>query len=421
MPRRPAGGGSGRLQGRSKARSQGRSQSGGGCGSGGGGIGRSATVRGMADRVAVCLDKFRGSLSAGEACAALAAGIRAAAPRCDVREVPVADGGEGTIDALVRAGYQWRAATAHDPAGRPVTAGFAVSGSRAVVELAQASGLHYVMGREIPLTASTFGTGELIRAALDAGATSIVLAAGGSATTDGGAGMLAALGARLTNEDGTPAGPGGGGLLMLDALDLTGLDPRLAGCEIILASDVNSPLLGPRGAAAVFGPQKGATSADVTVLERGLQRLAAAMARATGADRAAEPGAGAAGGAGFAALAALGAQRRPGIDFILDELHVGELLQGAALAVTGEGKLDAQSLHGKAPAGVAELAARLGVPLVVVAGQVSLTSAQLRRLGAVAAYPLTAEAGSVAEAISEAGPLLARIGRRLGARYLTGR
>ncbi len=364
-------------------------------------------------RVVVCLDKFRGSLTAAAACEALGSGIRAAAPACDVRLVPIADGGEGTVDALVSAGYQRRAATVRDPAGRPVTAAFAVRGGRAVVELAQASGLHHVAGQPIPLTASTFGTGELIRAALDAGCTSIVLAVGGSATTDGGAGMLAALGARLLTADGTAAGPGGGGLLALDRIDLTGLDPRLASAGIILASDVSSPLLGPDGAAAVYGPQKGASPADVALLERGLRRLAAAMAQVTGADRAGEPGAGAAGGTGFAALAALGARRRPGIEFMLEELRVASLLEGACLAVTGEGRLDGQSLHGKAPAGVAALARRLGVPLAVVAGQIALTPAELDSLGAVAAWSLAAEAGSVREAMREAGPLLARIGGRL--------
>ncbi len=372
----------------------------------------------MAARVVVCLDKFRGSLPADEACAALAQGIRAAAPGHAVREVPIADGGEGTIDALVRAGYRRRTVAAHDPAGRPVTAGFAVRGRRAVVELAQASGLHLVAGHEIPLTASTFGTGEVIRAALGEGCRSIVLAVGGSATTDGGAGLLQALGARLLTRDGSPAGPGGGGLLALDRIDLAGLDPRLADTEFILASDVSNPLLGQDGAAAVYGPQKGALPRDIVVLEQGLERFAALLARVTGADRAAEPGAGAAGGAGFAALAVLGARRRPGIEFILEELRVAELLDGACLAGTGEGRIDSQSLRGKAPAGVAALAGRAGVPLVLVAGQSLLTGEQQRELGAAAIYSLTGEAGSVAQAIRDAGPLLTTVGRLLAGRHL---
>ncbi len=369
-------------------------------------------------RVVVCLDKFRGSLRADEACAALAQGIRAAAPAHEVREVPVADGGEGTIDALVRAGYERRAAAAHDPAGRPVQVDFAVRDGRAVVELAQASGLHHVAGQQIPLTASTFGTGEVIRAALGEGCSTIVLAVGGSATTDGGAGMLQALGARLFTADGSPAGPGGAGLLGLARIDLAGLDPRLARTEVILASDVSNPLLGPEGAAAVYGPQKGASPRDILVLEEGLERLATAMARETGADRAGDPGAGAAGGTGFAALAVLGARRRPGIEFMLEELHVAKLLDGACLAVTGEGRLDSQSLQGKAPAGVAALAASLGVPLVLVAGQLDLTAAQQRDLGAAGAYSLTAAAGSVGEAIRQAAPLLTGIGRQLAVAHL---
>ena len=373
---------------------------------------------GVAARVVVCLDKFRGSLPADEACAELARGIRAAAPGQEVREVPIADGGEGTIDALVRAGYGRRTVAAHDPAGRPVTADFAVRAGRAVVELAQASGLHLVAGHEIPLIASTFGTGEVIRAALGEGCRSIVLAVGGSATTDGGAGMLQALGARLLTRDGSPAGPGGGGLLALDRIDLAGLDPRLADTEIVLASDVSNPLLGHDGAAAVYGPQKGARPGDIAVLEQSLERFAALLARATGADRAAEPGAGAAGGTGFAALAVLGARRRPGIEFMLEELAVAELLEGACLVVTGEGRLDGQSLQGKAPAGVAALAARAGVPLVLVAGQCLLTPEQLKGLGAAAVYSLVEEAGSVAAAIRQAGPLLIRAGRQLAARHL---
>lgn len=368
----------------------------------------------------ICLDKFRGSLSAGQACAALAEGIAHAAPACDVRQIPVADGGEGTVEALFRAGYQRRAVAAHDPAGRPVLAEFAISGRRAVVELAQASGLQLVTGDEIPLTASTFGTGEVIRAALDQGCTVIVLAVGGSASTDGGAGMLQALGATLARHDGEPVGPGGGGLLDLHHVDLTGMDPRLASTEVVLASDVSNPLLGPEGAAAVYGPQKGAGPGDVAVLERGLRRFAAVLTRAIGTDLARAPGAGAAGGTGLAALSVLRARRLPGIDFLLGELGLPEILPGSSLAVTGEGRLDRQSLSGKAPAGVAALAARSGVPLIAVAGQITLDPGQLRALGVAAAYSLEREAGSVDQAMRQARSLLVRTGQRLAARYLAG-
>jgi glycerate kinase len=370
--------------------------------------------------VVVCLDKFRGSLSAERACHALAEGIKRGSRRVTVLPVPVADGGEGTVDALVRAGYERRTVAAHDPAGEPITADFAVSHGRAVVELAQASGLHHVAGRKSPLTASTFGTGEVIRAALDQGCTSIVLAVGGSATTDGGAGMLQALGARLIAPNDDPVGPGGVGLLNLDHIDLTGLDSRLLQTELVLASDVSIPLLGQAGAAAVFGPQKGAATADIAQLEKGLGQFAKLIARETGDDLSATPGAGAAGGAGLAALSALRARHRPGIDFLLEELRITEILRGASLAIMGEGRLDGQSLHGKAPTGVAARAARSSVPLVAVAGQIELTGEQMRSLGAIAAYSLVEEAGSVEVAMSEAWSLLIRVGHQIAARHLHG-
>lgn len=393
-------------------------------------------------RVVVCFDKFRGSLSAPRACAALAAGITRARPGAEVLALPVADGGEGTADALLAgAGYQRVRVPVRDPAGQPVTADLAIRADRAVVELAQASGLRPAGDRE-PLTASTYGTGEMILAALDHGCTEIVLAVGGSATTDGGAGMLTALGARLLDGSGQPVGPGGAGLTSLARIDLTGLDQRLAAVRIILVSDVDSPLLGPGGAAAVFGPQKGATVADVEVLERGLTRFAGVMADAIGTgavrggavrggaaegvgapgsaarDLAAAPGSGAAGGTGFAALTALRAERRPGIDFVLAELGVASRLPGATLAVTGEGRLDSQSLRGKAPAGVARLAAAAGVPLVVVAGQIQLTEAELRSLPCAGWYSLAEAAGDAAMAMARADELLAGVGLEIAAVWL---
>ncbi|WP_448627807.1 glycerate kinase [Geodermatophilus sp. URMC 64] len=360
--------------------------------------------------VVVCLDKFRGSLTAVEACAALVRGLEAAGARA--LALPVADGGEGTVAAAVSAGMGAISRRVSGPAGEPVEAVLAVSREHAVVELAEASGLH-LLGERQPLTATTRGTGELIRAALDLGCRSVVLGVGGSATTDGGAGLLEALGARLRDADGRPLPPGGAALRDLAELDLSGLDPRLADTELTLASDVDNPLLGPAGATAVFGPQKGATPDDVAVLEAGLTRWAEQVAAATGRDLADQPGAGAAGGTGFAALAVLGARMRPGIDVVLDAVGADRALAGAALVVVGEGKLDEQSLAGKAPVGVARRTPP-GVPVVAVCGDCTVPAERLREVGIGGAHTLLDEAGGDRDrAMADAAELLERIGRRL--------
>ncbi len=363
--------------------------------------------------VVVCLDKFRGSLTAVDACAALARGLERGRPGTTVRQLPVADGGEGTVAAVLSAGAAAVTRRVTGPDGAPVDAVLAVHDERAVIELAQASGLALLGDEPRPLTASTAGTGELIRAALDLGCRSIVLGVGGSASTDGGAGMLAALGARLLAAAGRDLPPGGAALREIDRVELSGLDPRLAGCRIVLAGDVDNPLLGPAGAAAVFGPQKGAGPDDVVVLEAGLTRWARAVARATGHDHAADPGAGAAGGAGFAALAVLGARRRPGIDVVLDELGADRVLARARLVIVGEGRLDGSSLRGKAPVGVARRTPP-GVPVVAVSGECTVPEATLRAAGLLPGPTLIEEAGGDrARAMAEAPVLLERIGERL--------
>jgi glycerate kinase len=362
--------------------------------------------------VLVCLDKFRGCLTAAQACAAVADGVAGAGGRAVA--MPVADGGEGTVAALARAGYREVHVDVTGPTGRPVRAAFAVRGDRAVVEMAQASGLDLLPGgRQAPLVADSHGTGQLVRAALDRGCLDIVLAVGGSATTDGGAGMLRALGARITDRSGLPLGPGGAALTGVAHVDLSGLDFRLRLARLTLVSDVDNPLTGPSGAAAVFGPQKGASPRDVDVLERGLLRFAEVVAEETGSDLSGEPGAGAAGGTGFAALAVFGARRLPGAGFVLGEIGVEDALREASLVVVGEGRFDEQSLRGKAPVGVAEMARRHGVPVVVVAGEVRLTAERLREVGVVAAWSLLERAGSLDVAIGRAPALLAEIGREL--------
>ncbi|MBB5803526.1 glycerate kinase [Saccharothrix ecbatanensis] len=366
----------------------------------------------MNGTVLVCLDKFRGSLTAERACSAVSEGITDAGGRAVA--MPVADGGEGTVAALVRAGYDEVRVEVSGPTGEPVRAALAVRGERAVIEMAQASGLDVLPGgRLAPLTADTFGTGELIRAALDRGCRDLVLAVGGSATTDGGAGLLRALGARITGASGEPVGPGGEALVGAACVDLSGLDPRLALARVTLASDVDNPLIGPNGAAVVFAPQKGATAGDVEVLERGLCRFAAVMAAEVGRDVSGKPGAGAAGGIGFAALAALDARRASGADFVLREIGVEDALREASLVVVGEGRFDEQSLRGKAPIGVAEAARRHGVPVVVVAGDVRLSAERLRDVGVVAAWSLLERTGDVDTAMRQAPALLTAIGREL--------
>jgi glycerate 2-kinase len=366
--------------------------------------------------VLVSLDKFRGSMSAREACAELASGIRAATD-CRVCACPVADGGEGTVDALVDAGYGRINMTVAGPLGDSAMASFAVSGSRAVIELAQAAGIHLSNGNS-PLGASTDGVGELIISALDRGCTEIVLAMGGTATTDGGSGMLRALGARFLDAEGRDLGPGGGELIHLAGVNLSQLDRRLESVSLIVASDVTNPLLGESGAAAVYGPQKGADSRAIAQLEMGLTRLAELLQVATGRDVVATPGAGAAGGTGFAALA-LGARIESGVQFVLREIRLTERVGEAELIVVGEGAIDQQSLQGKAPVGIAALALRHGVPVIAVAGQIHVPPEQLRELGIVASHELLALAGgSLAKSMSDAPELLRQIGQQIALDHL---
>ncbi|MFC5719262.1 glycerate kinase [Streptomyces gamaensis] len=373
-----------------------------------------------AARVLIAADKFKGSLTAAEVAAHLTAGLRRASPDLAVTALPVADGGDGTVDAAVAAGFERRTLRVAGPLGDPVTASYALRGrdGLAVVEMAEASGLGRLPeGVRAPLTAGTFGTGELLRAALDAGARSLVLGVGGSASTDGGAGMLSALGARFLDRTGAPVRPGGGGLAGLATADLSGLDPRPAGIEVVLASDVDNPLTGPMGAAAVYGPQKGASPEEVAVLDAALARYAEVLEKAVG-PRAAEcvraPGAGAAGGLGYGALVGLGARFRSGIALMLDVLGFSAALERADLVITGEGALDAQTLRGKAVAGVAGAALERGVPVVAVCGRLSLPRESLGAVGIERAYALTDLEPDVERCVAEAGALLERVGERIG-------
>jgi len=369
-------------------------------------------------KIVVAPDKFKGSLPATQVAAAIAAGLHAGRPGAEVVTIPVADGGEGTVDAAVAAGFERVPATAAGPAGDPVRASYARRAEVAVVELAGVCGLARLPGgRPAPLTVSSFGAGEVLRAALEAGARRIVLGVGGSASTDGGAGLLQALGARVLDTSGEPVRPGGAGLREVAALDLTGLHRALcpAGypAEIILAADVDNPLTGPDGAAEVYGPQKGASPAEVAALDAGLRRWAAVVAAAVGRDWSRTPGAGAAGGVGFAALAVLGATRRPGIELVLDLAGFETALDGADLVITGEGSLDAQSLAGKTPVGVARAAARRGIGVIAVAGRSTLTEAELAAAGIATVYALSDLEPDLERCRAEAARLLRRTGQMM--------
>jgi glycerate 2-kinase len=352
--------------------------------------------------------------------AAVARGLTAGRPDVEVSCLPVADGGDGTLAAALAAGYEAVPVSATGPTGEPVQTAYARLGDVAVVEMADVSGLGRLPGgRFAPRTATSRGTGEVVAAALAAGARRVVLGIGGSATTDGGAGLLEALGAQLLDADGAPVGPGGAGLERLARVDVNGVAAVLRGAEVVVACDVDNPLTGPSGAAAVYGPQKGADRDDVAYLDGCLARLADAVAEATGRDLRDEPGAGAAGGVGFAALAVLGAQLRPGIDLMLDLLGFDRLVAGAELVVVGEGSLDEQSLRGKAPVGVARRARVAGVPAVVaVCGRRDLDDAALRAAGIDAAAALTDIEPDPGRCMAEAGPLLERLAQRIAADHL---
>jgi len=340
-------------------------------------------------RVVVAPAPFKAALGPADAAAAMAMGVRLAG--AEAVEVPVADGGEGTLEALVAAaGGRLRTAPARDPLGRPITAEFGVlPDGTAVVELARASGYELLSDHERdPEATSTAGTGDLIRAALDAGATRIIVGVGGSATTDGGLGIAIALGAVVLDDNGEPLAGTGGALLRVRSVDLSGLDPRLAGTPIEVACDVTSPLVGPDGAAHVFGPQKGATHDAVERLDEGLANLAQVMAAEGLPDMADVPRAGAAGGAAGGMAAMLGAHLTDGGALVTQASGLAASLEGADLCLTGEGRLDDQTLTGKAPAAVAAACGELGVPCVGLFGQVDVPPGIARRMGLLAALPI---------------------------------
>jgi glycerate 2-kinase len=328
-------------------------------------------------RVLIAPDKFKGTLTAAEAARAIATGWRSARPGDAVEQIPLADGGEGTLDVILAAlGGRRRWHRVHGPLGEPVTASYGVVGAEdraeAVVESSLASGLQLVArARRDPLRATSWGTGELIRAAGTEGR-HLLVCLGGSATNDAGAGMAQALGIRFLDDAGRELAPGGAALIGLAAIDTSGLDPSARDARVVGACDVDNPLLGPIGATAVYGPQKGARPEDVELLERALTRFADVVRRDVGIDLGPIPGAGSAGGLGAALVAFLGADLRSGTDVVMERVGFAERLERTDLVVTGEGSLDAGSLHGKVPVRVAHRATEASTDVLVLCGRAAV-------------------------------------------------
>lgn len=373
-------------------------------------------------RVVVAPDSFKGSLTSIAAAEAISAGLRDAFPNVICHAIPMADGGEGTVEAVVAVtGGESVCTPATDPLGRPLAAAFGWVPDRrlAVVEMAAASGLPLLADEERdPTRATTHGTGEVVRAALDRGARTLILGLGGSATTDGGAGLLRALGARLLDARGREVA---GILDGVAEVDLSGLDPRLRDLDLTLACDVSNPLLGADGAVAVFGPQKGVTAALAPALEDAMAAYAEALTRACGRDCRDTPGAGAAGGLGFGVMAALGGTVRSGFELISELGDLAGAMRAADFAVTGEGRLDAQSLFGKVPVGIARLGRRTGTPVVAFAGLVEGDPAMFRAEGLAATIPIVDAPMPLSQALADAPALLRRAAGRFMQAVLLGR
>ena len=376
------------------------------------------------EHVVVACDAFKGSVSAARAAAAIARGLLRSLPGLRVEAVPVADGGEGTVEAVVQAaGGRVVPVSVTGPLGRPVEAYLGVlPGGDVVVEVASACGLPLVpAGRRDPRVTTSYGVGELVRAALDRGARRVIVGLGGSATVDGGAGLAQALGARLLDADGRELGPGGAELGRLARIETDGLDPRLKEAEVVVACDVSNPLHGPEGAALVYGPQKGADPAVARELDGHLRHLAEVIRRDLGVDVANVPGAGAAGGMGAALLAFCRGRLRPGVEVVLEAVGLEARLQEADLVITGEGRLDRQTAYGKAPAGVGRLARRLQVPALALCGSIEggVDGALLEACGLVGACAAVSRPMSVEQAVDQGEQLLEEAAERLG--YLLGR
>ncbi|SNT16941.1 MULTISPECIES: glycerate kinase [unclassified Azospirillum] len=366
-------------------------------------------------KILITPDSFKESLAAQAVAEQIAAGIRDALPTADCRIAPMADGGEGTVAAMVAAlDGQTRQISVTGPLGEPVMACYGLSGQTAIIEMAAAAGLALVPpARRDPSQTTSFGVGELIRDALGQGVRHLIIGIGGSATNDGGAGMAQALGIRLLDAEDRDLPFGGGALTRLARIDMTGLDARLHGCRVEVACDVDNPLIGPHGASAIFGPQKGADAAMVQRLDEALYHLAEIIRRQRGLDVANLPGGGAAGGLGAGLHAFLGATLRPGVDIISQAIGLTDRIAWADLVITGEGRLDGQSLHGKVPVGVARLAAAQGKPVIAIAGSLGDGAERLREIGISAMVSCVPGPCTLEKALDDAAANIRRTARTM--------
>jgi glycerate kinase len=361
-------------------------------------------------KIVIAPDSFKDSLSAQGVATAVARGLAEVWPDAELVQRPMADGGEGTIEAVLAAcDGQWMSATVTGPLGDAVEAqwGWLEQSRTAIIEMAMASGLQLLtLEQRDACVSTTHGTGELIHAALDAGAQRIILAIGGSATNDAGSGMLSALGARFVDADGQQVAPGGLALARVQHIELSGLDVRLRDVHFEVAADVDNPLCGLHGASHIFGPQKGASPQQVLELDAALGHFADQSATVLGRDLRDDPGCGAAGGMGFAAKAYLNATFRPGVEVVADLVGLAQALEGADLVITGEGRFDAQTLRGKTPFGVAKIAQRNGIPVIVIAGTLGEGYADLYQYGISAAFAVTSGPMTLDHACRNAADLL---------------
>lgn len=362
------------------------------------------------EKILLVPDSFKGTLSSRQVCQVMAGQLRRFFPQAQVKSIPVADGGEGSVEAfLAAAGGERRTRTVTGPFGEPVEAFYGIlgDGRTAVIEMAACAGLPLAEGRLNPERATTYGVGELLLAAKEAGCTKAILGLGGSCTNDGGAGAAAALGAKFTRADGAAFVPTGGTLGEIAALDVSPVAQALQGMELTAMCDIDNPLYGDAGAAAVFAPQKGADAAMVARLDAGLRHLGQVSARCLGRDFSHLPGAGAAGGLGFGMAAFCGAQLRMGIDAVLDAVGFDSLLPGTDVVFTGEGKIDSQSARGKVVSGVAVRCRKAGVPVVAVVGQIGQGFEEMYQQGLTAVFSINRAAQPFAESRFHAGENLA--------------
>lgn len=370
-------------------------------------------------KIVIAPDSFKESLSALEAANAIERGFKSIFPHAQYKKMPMADGGEGTVQSLADAtDGRIIECTVTGPLGEPVQSFFGLTGDgkTAVIEMAAASGLHLVSPeKRNPLLTSTRGTGELITAAVDTGVQHIIIGIGGSATNDAGAGMIQALGGKLYDKTGMEIGPGGGALAELSAIDMSNLDPRLRDVHIEVACDVDNPLTGPRGASAIFGPQKGATPEMVQLLDRNLGHFADIVEHALGKPFRDIEGAGAAGGIGGSLLAFLSADLKRGIDIVLDAVNFEEEVKGADLVITGEGRIDSQTIYGKTPIGVAKAAKNHGIPVIGLAGSLSDDSQIVHDHGIDALFSIVPGVITLPDAFEKAALCMERTARNMAA------